>query len=949
MGPWAPGVVGAGLVERDRELGEIDRALTGAVAGEGWLVLLEGPAGIGKTALLDVARDRAGGAGVAVAGARGAELERGFTYGVVRQLLEPTVRAADAAARERLLAGAAALAMPAVLGSDAASGDPVDQTFAVVHGLYWLVANLAMEAPLVLLVDDVHWADPQSLRFLVYLARRLEGLAAAVIASVRTCDSGSDQELVGGLEGSPGARVVVPEALSDAGVGSVLGAAFGRVADAGFARACRGATGGNPLFVCEVAAALIADGIEPTADATAHVLTAGPQAIARVTLARLGRLSEHAVGLARAIAALGGDASLPRAASLAGLDGGQALAALDALIAADVVPASHALEFRHPIVGSAIYDELAPGARSVAHRRAAALLGAEGAELDAVAGHLVRSEPTGAVEVIATLRYAAAHALALGAPENAATFLSRALEEAPERELRTTVLLELGLAEKLARQPTATARFEEVRRLAVDPVTRASAMIELAWIMWYAGEVKLPLELLDRGLVEVADRDEAFMVRAETMRAAFTAYDPCLLEGFEMRLPRMRELATSARPGTRPLAMLLAGWGSMRDEPRDRVRALVELGWDDGRYLADGDSIELLPQGITALVQCEELDRAAEIVAAVRAAGRASGSVMQFLVASGHDAFIETQRGNLAAAAAELRGTIERALELGLQFPAAVTLRYCADVLLERPDVADLAALAETIELGPIAEVMAGAMLIEVRGRLRFAAGHRIAAIADLRRAGTMSDALHFTNPLGMASWRSALALILGPTERDEALALAGAELADARRAGQPRRIGVALRALGALEQNSDVGRARLQEAVSVLSASPARLEHARALVELGAALRRHGDRATARAPLRDGLDLAARCGAIRLAERARTELAATGARPRREHITGRDALTPSEQRVALMAAEGRTSQEIAEALFVTTKTIDAHLNHTYTKLAINSRKQLAAALARAE
>ena len=121
-------------------------------------------------------------------------------------MLEPTVRATDAPGRERLLAGAAALAMPAVLGSDATSGDPMEQTFAVLHGLYWLVANLATEAPLVLLVDDVHWADAPSLRFLVYLAGRLEGLAATVIASVRTGDSGSDQELVGGLEGSPRAR-----------------------------------------------------------------------------------------------------------------------------------------------------------------------------------------------------------------------------------------------------------------------------------------------------------------------------------------------------------------------------------------------------------------------------------------------------------------------------------------------------------------------------------------------------------------------------------------------------------------------------------------------------------------------------------------------------------------------------------------------------------------------
>ena len=248
-----------------------------------------------------------------------------------------------------------------------------------------------------LLVDDVHWADPPSLRFLVYLAARLEGLAATVIASVRTGDSGPDPEPGRGLEASPGAEVMAPAALSDAGVGSVLAAAFGRVADAGFARACLQATGGNPLFVREVAAALIADGIGPTGSASERISAAAPQAIARFTLARLGRLSPDGVELARAIAVLGGDASLPRAASLAGLDEGHALAALDALVAADVLPAGHALDFRHPIVGSAIYDELAPGARSAAHRRAAALLGAEGADLDAVAGHLLRSEPTGAV------------------------------------------------------------------------------------------------------------------------------------------------------------------------------------------------------------------------------------------------------------------------------------------------------------------------------------------------------------------------------------------------------------------------------------------------------------------------------------------------------------------------------------------------------------------------
>jgi DNA-binding CsgD family transcriptional regulator len=946
MGPGPTRPTDGRLVERDGELGELDRALAGAGAGAGWLVLLEGPAGIGKTALLDAARDRAGHAGVAVSGARGSELEGGFPYGVVRQLLEPAVRAAHGPGRRRLLSGAAALAVPALVGPPAAAADPGEQAFAVVHGLYWLVANLATEAPLALLIDDLHWADAPSLRFLVYLARRLEGLPATVIASVRTGDSGPDQGLVDGLEASPGAQVVSLAALSESGVASVLDAVFGRAPEPGFARSCHRATGGNPFFVRQLAEALIADGIEPIVGATAHISATAPLTIARITLARLGRLSEHAVGLARAIAVLGRDARLPRAAAIAHLDEPHALAALDALIAADVLSTSDWLEFRHPIVHAAIYGELPPGARSAGHRQAAALLQAQGADLDSVAAHLLRSEPVGAADTIATLRDAAAHALTLGAPDSAAAYLRRALEEGPERELRTSVLLELGLAEKLARQPAAAARFEEVGRLTADPVMRATAFLEQAGMIALTGDWPRTLTPLDNALGDLADRDQAIAVRVESIRGARSAYDPEFVDDFRERLPRLRKLVAGGGPGTRALAMLLANWGARHDEPIDRVLALVERGWEEGKYLAERESIELLPHGISALILCEQLDRASEIVEAVRAAGRASGSVMHYLVASIHDALIETQRGNLTAAAADLRGSVERGIEFGLHVPVAVTLSYCTEVLLERPDVADLATLLETIELGPWADALIGAMVIATRGRLRFAAGKRAAAIADLRRAGAINDALHCTNAAQMASWRSALALMLTPPERDEALALAGAELADARRIGQRRRIGVALRVLGMLERGDDAGRAHLEEAVSVLADSPARLEHARTLVELGAALRRHGDRAAARAPVRKGLDLAAHCGAIRLTERARIELAATGARPRRERVTGRDALTPSELRVARMAAEGRTSQDIAQALFVTTKTIDAHLNHSYSKLGINSRKQLAAALA---
>jgi ATP/maltotriose-dependent transcriptional regulator MalT len=136
-----------------------------------------------------------------------------------------------------------------------------------------------------------------------------------------------------------------------------------------------------------------------------------------------------------------------------------------------------------------------------------------------------------------------------------------------------------------------------------------------------------------------------------------------------------------------------------------------------------------------------------------------------------------------------------------------------------------------------------------------------------------------------------------------------------------------------------------LREATAVLGGSYARLEHARAMVELGAALRRANQRTAAREPLRNALDLAHRCGATRLAQRAADELRATGARPRRAVLTGLEALTTSERRVAELAAAGMSNPQIAQALFVTLNTVEGHLRHAYQKLSISSRGQLPAAL----
>lgn len=196
-----------------------------------------------------------------------------------------------------------------------------------------------------------------------------------------------------------------------------------------------------------------------------------------------------------------------------------------------------------------------------------------------------------------------------------------------------------------------------------------------------------------------------------------------------------------------------------------------------------------------------------------------------------------------------------------------------------------------------------------------------------------------------MIGWRTGLALAedaLGNGE--EARRLASEAVRLAREARGPRGIGLTLRVLGTVTPG-DEGIEILREAVEILSGTRARLQHAEALVGLGAALRRANRRKEAREPLREGHDLAHRCGAVALEERARTELAATGARPRKAVFTGVESLTPSELRVGQMAADGKTNREIAQSLFVTAKTVETYLRHAYQKLDVGGRTELPAAL----
>jgi len=253
-------------------------------------------------------------------------------------------------------------------------------------------------------------------------------------------------------------------------------------------------------------------------------------------------------------------------------------------------------------------------------------------------------------------------------------------------------------------------------------------------------------------------------------------------------------------------------------------------------------------------------------------------------------------------------------------------------------------ALAEGIELPPaFMNTAFGALLLDARARVRLGRGAGAAAIEDLRRCGALLDALGLRNPV-LCSWRSRLALVLRDSDAQEAQRLVGEELENARAIGLPRAEGVALRASG-LVAGGERGIDLLRDAVSMLEQSPSRLELGRALTDLGAAMRRAGQRTAAREPLAAGLELARGCGAQRLADRAEQELRATGARPRAVVRSGLDALTPSELRVCTMAAQGMSNPEIAQALFVTRGTVESQLHASYAKLGIRSRRELTSRL----
>jgi DNA-binding CsgD family transcriptional regulator len=933
------------LLEREQSLGLVEELVLAARDGRGTIAAIVGGAGEGKTALLSAAGAIAERCGLRVWRARGSDLESDFALGAIRQLLEPAMRVLDDAERAQVLRGAAGLAA-SVLDLDV---DHAPQTFAALHGLYWLLAALAERAPILLAIDDAQWIDQASLEWLAYLRRRIDGLAVAVVIASRTVEHGPASGPLHALLSDPDVTRLPVGALGEHSVATLIEQALGAAPDERFTAALHRVSAGNPFAVSELLGDLARSEIAPTAQAAASLGERAPDGLRRDILARLDRLEPGATQIAQSLAVLGDRAVLRQAAALGGLDLDEAAHAVDALAREGILDRRQTLGFAHPLIRTAVYDALPVRRRARLHAHAATSLTEDGADPETIAAHLRLADPAADPRSVRSLRAAAAAAIRRGAPAAAVAYLTRALGEPPPESERGPLLCELAHAEMLIRSPAA---IEHLRAAldagGSDPVQRARLRWSLSDALLFAGEWDRAKTLLAEAVEDVRGHEDDLTLRLEGRLVTLGTLDARAAQQLtDEDLARLRARAREDLDGARPLRLNLALLLAIRACPAEELLALIERGLDDGRFLAleTADAIEAVHAAFV-LVLIDRLDDALALTEQMLADAAARGSVLGFLAGSTFRSLTHLRRGALADAEADAFATLELARELQLQFTIPFIAGYLALTLNERGRTDIAAELLATIPLPPpLAGTPAGITLLEARGRVHRARGERTSAIENLRACGAACEGLQISNP-NVVAWRSELALALGEDAAAEASALVRRELEEARRAGIPRGVGVALRASAALAPASE-REALLSEAIATLDGSPASLELAHALVDLGAHHRRTGQRTTAREELLRGLELAHVCRADPLAERAREELLAAGARPRRPWLTGVDALTPSELRVARLAGTGRSNQEVAQSLFITTQTVKGHLSGVYRKLGITSRRELPAALAR--
>jgi DNA-binding CsgD family transcriptional regulator len=935
------------LLERETELSALDHALADAVEGRGSVVAIEGPPGIGKSRLVAACGELAAARGMYSISVRGTELERSYPYGIVRQTADSVSLDKTPEERAALFTGAARLALPILDPGSAEEGDSPELMYQRLHGLYWVTANLAREQPLLITIDDAQWADEASMAAQRFLSLRIADLPMVLLLAVRTMDVGQLPVPLAEMLADPATTSIRPGPLSEEGAGRRVEALLGST-DEAFAAACHKATGGNPFLLEQLLNEVRAEGIEPTAASSARIASLGPDTVRASVLLRLERMPSAGGPVARALAILGEhDVALRDVATMADVSEDAAADALAELERAGLVTGSPRLRFTHPILRAAIEDDMPAVERSRAHEQAARMLYDREGDPVAIAAHLLVCDPGQGNWARSALRAAARRAEALGDPAAAVRYLERAVIERPDDGELGEVLFELGLAAAHAGDPNAAEHLE--RATAAGGPTKLRAQHWTAVLHLVAGRVSKAADVLEGALADVPEDSDAAKPLLETLLAA----------GLESTTVRMRlgdifdalSLPSGSPQTDFQRFELIAHAFRAVAEDADAARAteLIHRALsveEHGYYESVMRASVGRPMTAFVLTLLERYDESIAILDGLVRAARDYGDRSAVGVFLAERAWTRYRAGEVESAEADafeaLRIAHDATRARG-HAPIAAATAVLAGLERERP--------LEELEAIVAALPPAGDPDTIVQDDLALARAWLLLSNGDAQGALDIASELDRPESWGCGSptllpWRSVVSVALAQLgEEERALEMAREELRLAELLGTPRALAIAQRAV-AWAGPADERQAGLEAAVATLENGPAKLELARVTCELGAELRRRGDRTAAREVLRRAYALASECGGTRLANRARDELGRSGARLIREPASGVEALTPSEVRVAELAAEGLTNREVAQALFVSEKTVETHLGRVYRKLGIKSRHALPGALA---
>ncbi|MFI9550974.1 BTAD domain-containing putative transcriptional regulator [Nonomuraea endophytica] len=822
---------GTPLVERAAETKVIGHALERASDGAGGgLVLVEGPAGMGKTSLLGHARDTAEAMGFTVATARGTDLEVDNGWGCVRQLFERFARQPGSPASA------------AVVRVTNADPSMPQGEYAIIDSLFWLAADLAAANPLLIVVDDLHWADAASAQFLAYLGARLDGLAVVVLLASRP---GADRlgRITSIIAGLPLATTITPAPLTVEGCAVLLGES----PEGERALRCHEATRGNPFLVRQ---------LRDNPGGSLACFVAG----------QLRHLPALAGSALRALAVLGDDVDGRALAAVSGIPAHEVMDAVAALVANDLVEARGVparFTFCHPLIRQAVYEGIRPSTLIGLHMAAvrAALT-----DRDAIraATHLLRIPPgTGGRDTVELLLRAADLSLARGSVDGAVAFLRRALDE-DLGERRLTVLTRLGLAEALVDMPRSLQHLAEVLELEPDPERRAEIALTIGCTTWMTSRPRQAA----RGCQAVLDREPRL---SEGARQALTA---CIgMAGYGT--PHGADLVGMLDElGTRPTGssfggLMLEACLALNDamkcrRERTERRALRVLA--EERMVGQLQAVPLLTCAWYALGPCDS-PRILPSVEAVLQHSREAGSLRGVAPAFTYRSMIMLMKGHLEDAVRDGWLAMEAATNSGVDLGIVFAGNWLIAALLARGDTGAAQTVLRQVKAAHGPEL---SRHIYATGELNLllAQGQARQALRLAQETREHCATMGITNP-ELLDWREPLARALTMLGRaDEARSAAQDLLAAARQWGTGRAIGRALR-VAATTEPAPRRLEPLTESVRLLERTDARLDHAASRYLLGETLRETGHVTRAHAHLQCARDLAALCGAVPLEEAA--------------------------------------------------------------------------------